>query len=120
MSAVTILGASAKAHRYSHRAQLKLQQHGYDVIPVARKAGYINGVSCLHSLAEIDQPVDTITLYVNPAILAEHLDEIVRLKPRRVIFNPGTESDEFAKMLADNGIEVVEGCTLVMLNTGQF
>ena len=120
MSAVAILGASAKAHRYSHRAQLKLQQHGYDVIPVSRKAGDINGVPCLHSLAEINQPVDTVTLYVNPSILAEHLQELIRLKPRRVIFNPGTESDDLANKLAENGIEVIEACTLVMLDNHQF
>lgn len=120
MNAVAILGASPKPHRYAHRAQLKLQQHGYDVIPVARKAGDINGVACVHSLAGIDQPVDTVTLYVNPSILAEHLHELIQLKPRRVIFNPGTESDELARKLADNGIEVIEACTLIMLDNNQF
>lgn len=120
MTTVAILGASPKAHRYSHRAQLKLQQHGYSVIPVARKAGDINGVPCVHSLADIHQPVDTVTLYVNPSILSEHLDELISLKPRRVIFNPGTECQEYARKLADNGIEVVEACTLIMLDNGQF
>jgi hypothetical protein len=37
-----------------------------------------------------------------------------------VIFNPGTENQEFEEMLSNNGIEPIEACTLVMLRTGQY
>jgi hypothetical protein len=42
------------------------------------------------------------------------------LKPARVIFNPGTENQEFAQQLEAQGIETIEACTLVMLRTGQY
>jgi hypothetical protein len=47
-------------------------------------------------------------------------DYIVGLKPRRVIFNPGTENDELEEMLRVKGIEPVEACTLVMLAAGMY
>jgi len=37
-----------------------------------------------------------------------------------VIFNPGAENPELSTMLKEAGIEPVEACTLVMLNTGQY
>ena len=42
------------------------------------------------------------------------------MKPERVIFNPGTENDEFIQLLEENGIEAVEACTLVMLSIGNY
>lgn len=117
---VVVLGASAKPHRYANKAQLKLQQHGFRVIPVARKGGQVNGVDCLDNLAAVNEPVDTVTLYINPALLAQEIDALLALHPRRVIFNPGTEDDQLQARLQDNGIAVVEDCTLIMLDGGRF
>jgi len=44
----------------------------------------------------------------------------VSLKPNRIIFNPGAENDELAGLAAQNGIQPVEACTLVMLATSQY
>ena len=52
--------------------------------------------------------------------LAEYIDYLLGLKPKRIIFNPGTENDSFMERAAARGIEVVEGCTLVMLQTATF
>jgi predicted CoA-binding protein len=64
--------------------------------------------------------VDTVTLYLNPAHQEMYYDYIVSLKPRRLIFNPGTENDELNSLAASNGIKTLEACTLVMLSTGQY
>jgi hypothetical protein len=47
-------------------------------------------------------------------------DYIVSLKPRRVIFNPGTENPEFVQLLEANGIQCEIACTLVLLGTNQY
>ena len=54
------------------------------------------------------------------SISSGEYDNIIGLKPRRVIFNPGAENSELAQKLKDAGIEVVEACTLVMLRTEQY
>ncbi|NLI29998.1 MAG: CoA-binding protein, partial [Nitrospiraceae bacterium] len=46
--------------------------------------------------------------------------DILRIKPFRVIFNPGTENPAAYGPLRSAGIEPLEACTLVMLSTGQF
>jgi hypothetical protein len=49
-----------------------------------------------------------------------YYDDMIALKPKRVIFNPGTENPALFKLLRESGIEVEVGCTLVMLSTNQY
>ncbi|MES2597117.1 MAG: CoA-binding protein [Verrucomicrobiota bacterium] len=117
---VVIVGASDKPHRYSHRAQLLLSQHGHKVVPVHPKLASINGVFVVPDLSEVTGAVDTVTMYVGPDISKGLSEKLIALKPGRVIFNPGSENPELQEKLTAAGIEVEEACTLVMLNTGQF
>jgi hypothetical protein len=52
----------------------------------------------------------------------EYYDYILNvIKPKRIIFNPGTENAEFIKMIKSSGnIEIEIACTLVMLNLGLY
>ena len=117
---VAVLGASNNPERYSNMAVRRLREAGHHVIPVSPAFPAIEGLPVAKSLGEIEEPVDTLTLYVGPQRLAALTDEILRLAPKRVIFNPGTESPELAAALDRAGITHLEACTLVMLQTGQF
>jgi predicted CoA-binding protein len=59
-------------------------------------------------------------MYVGPGISRELTPEILRLKPKRVIFNPGSENPELAEKLREIGVAVENACTLVLLRTKQF
>jgi len=117
---VAILGASDKPERYANKAQKLLREHGHNVIPVHPTRKVIDGIDVVPQLADIKQPVDTLTLYLGADRLKPLIPAIVSLKPRRVIFNPGTESEAVQQALRDHGIAFEEACTLVLLNTGQF
>ena len=97
-----------------------LAEHGFTALPVNPAKPSISGIRALASLSDISENVDTITLYVNASISESLLPEILKVKPRRVIFNPGAENQNLAESLRKEGIMVVEACTLVMLRTGQF
>ena len=71
-------------------------------------------------LADIPEPLHTVAMYVSPALSTGMADALLAAKPARVIFNPGTENPELEARLSAAGIEIVHGCTLVMLRTGQF
>lgn len=117
---VVVLGASPKPARYANMAQRLLMEKGYRVVPVHPKIKEIEGVPVVDSLRSIAGPVHTLTLYVGPDRSQPLIDDILRLNPRRVIFNPGTESSELEERLRQHHIPHVDGCTLVMLRTGQF
>ena len=117
---VAVLGASHKPERYANQAIRLLREHGHEVVPVHPKLDTAEGLPVVHSLGEIAGAVDTLTLYIGPERSALVADDIVRLHPGRVIFNPGTESAELAARLDAAGIPHEEACTLVLLRTGQF
>ncbi len=117
---VVVLGASPKPGRYSNQAVCLLLEHGYDVTPVHPKIGQIEGLQVASSLSDIDRPVDTLSLYVGAERIIPMIDDILQLKPGRVICNPGTESKELQERLDTAGIPWIEACTLVMLRLGVF
>lgn len=117
---VAVLGASPKEERYSNKAVKMLKEHGFHPIPVHPAGHVVDGDTAKKNLDEIDSNVDTLTVYVGPGISDGEFERILRLKPRRVIFNPGAENDGLAAKLEAEGIEVVRACTLVMLRSEQF
>ncbi len=117
---MVVLGASAKPERYSNQALHLLLEKGFAVLPVHPALDEIEGILVFKKLPDLGMPVDTITVYLSPERSAPLVEDLLAVKPRRVIFNPGTENPQLQQQLQDAGIEVKEACTLVLLNTGQF
>jgi predicted CoA-binding protein len=114
-----ILGASPKSDRYSYLATERLVKHGHPVFAVGQREGIINETPINTKLPE-NQEIDTVTLYLNPSNQEAWYQQILDLKPKRIIFNPGTENPTFEKMAAQEGIETTEACTLVLLASDQY
>jgi len=114
-----VIGASERTTRYSNLAIRMLRDHGYEVEAVGLREGIVWDVPIQTGKPPLDD-VDTVTLYVGTNRQDDLVDYVVGLKPRRVIFNPGTENPDFEKKLQAAGIETEEACTLVLLSTGQF
>lgn len=117
---VAVLGASPKPQRYSNKAIKMLKNHGYCVIPIHPTLDKIEGLKVIADLKSITEKVDTLTLYIGPQRSAGLIDSIIGLKPNRVIFNPGTESEELELKLMENHIPYVKDCTLIMLEHDRF
>jgi|ERR1700674_497526 len=117
---VAILGASPNPERYAYKAFELLQEYGHRPIPINPAFDEILGGKCYPKLSDVPKPIDTITIYLGQGRSNPLTDEIVKAKPRRIIMNPGAENSALATKAKDAGIEVVEGCTLVMLRTGEF
>lgn len=112
------MGASPNSARYSHMATRMLNAYGHEVTAFGLRPGKIDETEITQQLP--DAGIDTVTLYLGPPNQIQFVDYLLKLKPRRVIFNPGTENPELESLLEKNGIEAIEACTLVMLQTGQF
>ena len=122
MKKVLILGASSDETRYSYMAMERLIDHGYQVILVSPKYDEIEDHHCYRQLRDVElkEKVDAITMYVGSKISSNLISDIVKINPKVVIFNPGSENSELYKALEQKGIHYLEACTLVLLNTNQF
>lgn len=120
MLKVAIIGASHKPHRYAYQAHQLLLDYGHKVFPVSPKGMDILDTPGFTSISDIADEVHTVTLYVNPQRHLPISQDILGKKPQRIIFNPGTESEELEMFYQQHGIETLRACTLVMLKTAQF
>jgi len=114
-----VLGASLKPQRYSNMAVRRLVNYRHDTVAFGMREGEEAGVIIDTELKQYHD-IDTVTLYLNPKRQEQYYEYVVSLKPKRVIFNPGTENPEFYKILKANNIDFEIACTLVLLSTNQY
>lgn len=121
MKKTLLVGATSNPERYAFMAARMLNDYGHEIVPIGIKKEIVLGKEILNLREKPPlQDIDTITLYVGPQNQPEWYDYLLSLKPKRIIFNPGTENDVFEKMAEGQNVEVVEGCTLVMLRSNQY
>ena len=119
MKKTLVIGASTNETRYSNIATHRLLSHEHEVVLVGNKKGKIEDLP-IHDDKPFFENIDTVTLYVNPQNQEEYYDYILNLKPKRIIFNPGTENDVLVALANKQGIETEDACTLVLLATGEY
>ncbi|MES2387239.1 MAG: CoA-binding protein [Bacteroidota bacterium] len=119
MKKTVVIGANDNPERYSNKAVRMLNRFGHEVVPVGLRKGNISGIE-IHSDMPAVTGTDTVTLYVGPQNQPYWYDYILSLKPKRIIFNPGTENPELERKAEEAGIETLEACTLVMLSINNY
>lgn len=121
MKKTVLIGATPNPSRYAYLATNMLSEYQHETVLLGIKKGEINGNKILDIR---DKPaiegVDTITLYIGPHRQPEWYNYLLSLKPKRIIFNPGTENEEFQRMAEQLGVEALEACTLVLLRSRQY
>ena len=116
-----IVGATPNQSRYAFLAANMLREYEHNIVPIGIKQGEVAGKEILDIRKKpAINDVDTITLYIGPRHQPEWYEYLLSLKPKRIIFNPGTENDEFEKLAESRGIEAMQACTLVLLRSHQF
>ena len=119
MKKTLVFGASLKSNRYSYLTLQKLKARNIETVAYGQKSGEVFGIQIKTNLEHFHN-IHTITLYLNPSHQPEYYWKIIKLRPKRVIFNPGTENPEFYEILNKSNIEVLVACSLVLLGTGQY
>lgn len=115
-----VLGATTNPSRYAHIATRRLLSAGHPVVLVGIREGSIEGHPIRLGQPIIEEKIDTVTLYVGPQHQPSYYDFLLGLSPRRIIFNPGTESPELVRLAQEKGIATEQACTLVLLSTGGY
>ena len=109
---VLVFGYSENVDRFSNISTNLLIDYKHEVVTINPRHE--------NELSRINTQYDTLTLYVGPQIGDKYADILLKSKPKRVIFNPGTENSNLQKKFESIGVEVVIGCTLVMLRSNLF
>ena len=114
-----VLGATTKPERAAFKAIGMLVERGHSVLALGQNMGEVAGINIKTKAIPLKN-IDTVTLYINPTRQKEYYNYIVDAKPKRVLFNPGTENPEFYQLLELNNIKVEVACTLVLLTLNKY
>jgi predicted CoA-binding protein len=127
-----VIGASLKPERYSNKAIRMLVEYGVKTQAIGLRNGVVAGIKVGKAVlgsnevlskrhnSKLYNNLHTVTLYLNAKRQIDYYEFIVDLKPKRVIFNPGTENEDFYKILKKNTINYEVACTLVLLRMKAF
>ncbi len=114
-----VLGASPTPLRYAYKAVKRLLSYGHEVVAIGKVEAEIDSVKINKQMIDIPD-LHTVTMYLNPEKQEPYLEYIIELEPQRIIFNPGSYNPKLEKLAREAGIEVLEDCTLVMLDTDDY
>ena len=84
---VLVYGASTNPDRYAFIATELLLSKGHEVVLVGHKSGLVGGTEILLGQPNLES-IDTVTLYVGPKNQLDLFAYLMRIQPKRVIFNP--------------------------------
>ena len=120
MKKTLVIGASENLERYSNKAIRALRENGHEVLAIGLKNGQVLDVPFGPEFEKFES-VDTVTLYIGPQHQPGYYSYVLKtIRPKRILFNPGTENPEFQALAKEEGIEVEEACTLVLLSIGRY
>ena len=104
---IAVLGISSKKDRDSYKVSSYLIEKGYEVFPVRPGSGEILGLKVHENLDSLDEKIDILDVFRSSEHVKGHVEEALRLKPKVFWMQLGVENQEAAKILTENGINVI-------------
>lgn len=114
-SSVAVIGASNDRRKHGNKAVRAYLENEYKVFPVNPREETVEGIKAYHTVGDIPEPVEIVSMYVPPAVGIKMLEAIAKIKPQEVWLNPGSESDDLIDAAADLKLRVVVACSMAAL-----
>ena len=106
---IAMVGASADKTKFSYGVLRVLHETGYDMIPVNPnpKLNEIRGIPVVHSLAEIDRPVDMVDVFRPKHEFYNWAEQAIEINAKVLWGQIGVYDDAAAQLAEDAGLKVV-------------
>src|SRR6056297_2514308 len=106
---IAMVGASADKTKFSYGVLRVLHETGYDIIPVNPNPAVteIRGIPVVHSLEEIDRPVDMVEVFRPKEELYGIAEKAIAIDAKVLWGQIGVYDDRAAKIAEDAGLKVV-------------
>ena len=120
MKTAAVIGASNDRTRYGNMAVRAFRRAGYEVFPVNPTEPEIEGLKAFPTVKDIPNELDTVTIYVRPAVLVKLLPEIAEKGCKDLWLNPGTVSDTVLAEVKRLGLNALQGCSILAIGQSPY
>lgn len=108
---IAVIGLSPKPNRPSHRVAKKMQEFGFDIIPVRPAVTEILGEKAYSSLQEIPFLVDLVNIFRAPKYVADITDQCIDKKIKAMWLQEGVvDVGSASKAYNANVFTVMDKC----------
>jgi predicted CoA-binding protein len=120
MKTVAVIGASNDRTRYGNMAVRAFRRAGYEVFPVNPSEPMIEGLKAYPTIKDVPAELDTVTIYVRPAVLVKLLPDIADKGCKDLWLNPGTTSETVLAEVGRLGLNAIQGCSILAIGQSPY
>ena len=113
MTTIAIVGASADRDKFGNKALRAFRRRGYRVVPIHPSEHTVEGERAYASVLAFPGPIDEATLYVQPDVGVQVLEELARKGIRTVWLNPGADAPAVIERARALGLEPIVACSIL-------
>jgi predicted CoA-binding protein len=113
MKTVAIVGASNDRSKFGNKALRAYAAEGYTVVPINPHEAEVEGVRAYKSVLDVPGAVDMATVYVQPEVALDLLDEFEKKGIPEIWINPGAESDALLSDAKRRRLNVIAACSII-------
>jgi predicted CoA-binding protein len=110
---VAVVGASNQRTKFGNKALRAFVAEGHTVFPINPREKVVEGVRAYASVLDVPEPIDMATLYVQPEVAHQLLDELEQKQIPEIWVNPGAESDALLADARKRGLNVIAACSIM-------
>jgi uncharacterized protein len=110
---VAVVGASRDRQKFGNKAVRAFRDAGHTVIPINPHETEVEGQRTYASVLDVPGPIDMATVYVQPDVALQLLDEFQRKQIPEVWLNPGADDDEVLAEARRRGLNVIAACSII-------
>jgi predicted CoA-binding protein len=113
MPVVAVIGASNDRRKFGNKAVRAFRRQGYTVVAVNPQEPTIEGEPAYASVLDYPGVIDEATLYVQPEVSLEVLEDIARKRIPAVWLNPGADDPRVVARARALGIRPIVACSIL-------
>ena len=110
---VAVIGASRDRDKYGNKALRAFARQGYSVIPINPNESEVEGYRTYRSVLDVPGPIDMATLYVQPEVGLQVIEELARKQVPEVWLNPGADHPMVVRRARELGVRTIQACSII-------
>jgi len=107
-----VVGDVLNRLKYAYKILNSLNESGFNAVGLNPS---VDDGKAYNKLSDIPYKIEILNLCINPKKGIKILQDARELKIDKILIQPGAESLEILNFCSENGIQAIEGCTLVEL-----
>jgi len=110
---VAVIGASNDRSKFGNKALRAFVRQGYVVFAINPHESTVEGQPAYASVLDVPGPIDMATLYVQPEVGVQLMDEIAKKRIAEVWLNPGADGPAVVARAEALGIKPIQACSII-------